>query len=393
MNKFDIAGIRKELKPDNVMLNIKDLYSVYLKKDNKEEPFKELTYFNMMDSEKKDLYLKNFKKVLSGAIDTKLFEIDFKNKENKDDSFSQSILYKALNSDDKENFKENLDSIVKKIADNFKYEGDIVINFARAEYFKPVKKVNEEADESKDDDAYTFKFILCSVNKVEFPKTVLKLDYLNKQFMANSSMDCIINMDSPIEGFMFPCFNDNSSDVNRVLYYSGKAKGINIDFAENVLDCSFKKTAKEEKEEFTAVLKTVIGEEIEPETMHDIYNNLEDKMDDEEDESGEIPKVDMQGVKEVLENSGVDDTENLEDAFVQITGDKNSEFKIPNIMPDLNKKSIKIEGDNLNISLAPKDLKNIRQVKDEYGRKCLLIVLTEDISVEGFSLKTEDDEN
>ena len=78
MNKKDLADLRKEFKLNSYMMPIKEIYSVYLKKDNGEIITKELNHFEMMDMEKRELYLNNFKKVLTGTIDAKIFELDFK---------------------------------------------------------------------------------------------------------------------------------------------------------------------------------------------------------------------------------------------------------------------------------------------------------------------------
>jgi len=102
MNKKELADIRKEFKLDSGMLKIQEIYSVYLKKDNVQidyEPiiYSEFNYFDRMDMDKKELFLGNFKKVLTGALDTKIFELDFQNiEEEKEEEYAQKILTLAL---------------------------------------------------------------------------------------------------------------------------------------------------------------------------------------------------------------------------------------------------------------------------------------------------------
>jgi hypothetical protein len=84
MNKKEIADIRKEFKLDSNLMKIQEIYTVYLKKDNVQIDFEpvihsEFDYFDRMDMDKKELFLGSFKKVLTGALDTKLFELNFKN--------------------------------------------------------------------------------------------------------------------------------------------------------------------------------------------------------------------------------------------------------------------------------------------------------------------------
>ena len=390
MNKQDIAGIRKELKPDNLMLKIKELYCVYIKKDSYIKLMDEINYFNMIDSEKQELFLKNFKKILSGDLDTKTFELDFKESSPIDIENSNNILCETLKSETKNTFIDRCSKIIDKIVANYKYETDVVISFIRAEYWKGAKNRSKEADEAMDDNVSVFNFMMCSINKVEPPKTVLQLDYTNMGFKTNSPLDCIINLNSPLDGFMFPCFNDNAADVNRILYYTLNLKNIDAGFIENVLNCELKKTSIEEKDEFTAILKNVIGAKISAETIHNIYENLDLRMNEDVDnDSNEIPSVNMSDIRDVLQESGVENTDNLENVFKEISGDIKTSFKIQNIIPSSNSKSIKIKSEDINISIAPKDLNNIRQIKDEFGRKCLLILLNDDISIEGFTLETE----
>lgn len=417
MNKKDLADLRKEFKLNSYMMPIKEIYSVYLKKDNGEIITRELNYFEMMDIEKRELYLDNFKKVLTGTIDMKIFELDFKmsnpvqtqnevaagsadidelqnihnitNQGDKNESAfisTQAILYNALSSG--QSIVEYADMVVEKMAKNYTYETDIVINFVKAEYFKGNKKRREEADEAIDDYVQAIEFILCSVNKVDIPKKVLKFDYAELTFKPNSALDTVINLKSPLDGFMFPSFNSEYVDVNKVVYYSSKAKQMNTVFVEDILDCSIKPTGIEEKESFNTILNTVVGDKIKPETMQEIYERINEKLEYQEEEEEE-PVVDMKEIKNVLEESGIKETERVESAFEQVCGG-NYEFKIKNIVPDFNSRSIKIENETTNITITPKELSSIRQVRDKNGRKCLLIELTEDVQINGFKLETEE---
>jgi hypothetical protein len=79
MNKKDLSNIRREFKLGSCMLPIKEIYSVYLKKDGGNIITRDLEYFERMEIEKRELYLNNFRKVLTGSLDSKIFELDFEN--------------------------------------------------------------------------------------------------------------------------------------------------------------------------------------------------------------------------------------------------------------------------------------------------------------------------
>ncbi|MBA5850404.1 DUF4317 family protein [Clostridium sp. cel8] len=391
MNKKDLSDLKKEFKIDSYALPIKEVYSVYLKKDNAEIITRELVPFEMMDVETRELYLNNFKKVLTGSIDSKIFELDFAKKEVEDfntnseniNNRTQGILYSALKN--KESIPDFADKIVDKISKNFNYDTDIVINFIKAEYYKGNKKKSSETGEIEDY-VQDIEFILCSINKVDIPKKVLKFDYSEMKFKANSVLDVTINLNSPLDGFVFPSFSSEYVDVNKLIYYSHKAKQLNQVFVEDVLECSIKPTAVEEKENFNLIIQSAVENKIKPKVMQDIYENINEKIQESEDD--EEPKIDIKEVTNILEESGIENREAVKNAFEEICGE-NYEFKAKNIVPDFEKRSIKIENDNINITITPGHLNNVKQVRDREGRKCLLIVLNEDVTLDGLNIETE----
>ena len=390
MNKKELANIRKEFKLDSGMLKIGEIYSVYLKKDNVQIDYEpvihsEFNHFESMDMDKKELFLGNFKKVLTGALDTKIFELDFQNIE--EDDNTQKSLSGAIKASDKEEIKSYINKIISKIAANYKYETDVVITFIKAEYWLGSSHVNMDADESIDDAVQAFNFILSSVNKIDIPKRTLKFDYTDKEFKANSVLDSVINLNAPLEGFMFPSLTSGYSDINKILYYASKPKELNISFIENVLNCGFKFTAEDEKNCFGDILKSIIGDKIKPELMQDIYANIYELS--EQFEEGENPILGANDVKNILNNCGAEIICDIETAFEETCGIK-YDFKINNIVPDFNSKSIKITSDIANITLTPKDLNSVKQVRNKDGRRCLLIEIEDDIVIEGFKLETEE---
>jgi len=390
MNKKELADIRKEFKLDSSMLKIQEIYSVYLKKDNVQIDYEavihsEFDYFDRMDIDKKELFLGNFKKVLTGALDTKIFELDFQNIEEEDNT--QKFLTGALKVNDKNEIEDYIDKIIKKIAANYKYETDVVVTFIKAEYWLGSSHKNMTADESINDAVQAFNFILSSVNKIDIPKRTLKFDYTDKEFKANSVLDSVINLNTPLEGFMFPSLSGGYSDYNKILYYASKPKELNTSFIENVLNCGFKFTAEDEKNCFSDILKSIIGDKIKPELMQDIYANIHELAEQVED--GESPILCANDVKNILTNCGAEIICDVETAFEETCGSK-YDFKINNIVPEFNSKSIKITSEIANITLTPKDLNSVKQVRNKDGRRCLLIEIEEDIVIEGFKLETEE---
>ncbi len=385
MNKKDIANIRKQFKVNNDLLKIHEIFNVYIMKESSEIYHEESMPFELLEDEQKELFMSNFKKVLTGQLDEKLFELKFQRDV---ENSSQLILHQGLLSSDTEDWKGHMLQLVEKMLQEKQYEMDIVVSFIRGEYMKPKKRRNEEAEESERDTVYSNSFILCSMNKTQDPKKELLFDYVEKEFKYNFVVDPIINLKAPISGFLFPCFTDNAADVNHVLYSAGKAYELNYHFIEEVLNAEETMTAQEDKIVFEEIVKKVTGDQINTSTLSNVYEEIHRVLEDNEEE--DTPKLDYKDVEKVLKSSGVEDvdTEKVETAFKTVIDDEKYEFKANNIVPKYTSKSIKIETKVANVSISPQDLRYVRQVELN-GKLFLMIEVEENTVIEGFEMIPE----
>mgnify|MGYP001944596033 FL=1 len=384
LNKKDIAHFRRQLKLHNDLLSIQEIFNVYIMKESSEVYHQQSMPFDLLEEEQKELFLGNFKKVLSGQLDQKLFELKFQR--DVEDS-SQLILHKGLLSD-KEEWKEHMLRLVEKMLKDKQYEMDMVVTFIRGEYQRPMKKKSEETDEHERDTVYAHSFILCSMNKTQDPKNELLFDYVEKEFKYNVVVDPVINLKAPTSGFLFPCFTDNASDVNHVLYSAGKAFELDYHFIEEVLNAEETMTSAEDKIVFEEVVKKVVGDQMNTETLSNVYEEIHRVVEENEEE--EVPTLDYRDVENVLKVSGVEDVEReqVEAAFETVIDDKTYELKASNILPKYNSKSIKIKTKVADIKVSPQDLKYVRQVNVD-GKLCLMIEVEENTVIEGFEMIPE----
>lgn len=384
MNKKDIATIRKQFKLDNDLMKIREIFNVYVKKESGEIYHHVSQPLQMLEQEAQELFLANFKKVLTGHLDAKVFELKFKRDV---EESTQTILFEGIRAVSTEDWKENMLQIVEKMYAHTVYEFDTVVTFIRGEYQKPTRKRDLESEEGGNDEVYSNQFILCSLNKTEQPKKALLFDYIEKEFKSNNAIDPIINLESPLSGFLFPTFNDNSADVNHILYCAGKVNQPNGTFIEDVLNCEEIITAQDDKESFEQILKEVIGDEVDSKVISNVYEEI-DKMvqENEENEESEFPMLDYRDIERILTVSGVDnvDTAKVEHAFKAVVDDEKHEFKASSLVP----KSIKINTKVADVSINPKDLKNVKYIMYQ-GKRCLLLEINEDVVVEGFRLESE----
>ncbi|MDP4128370.1 MAG: DUF4317 family protein, partial [Bacillota bacterium] len=284
-------------------------------------------------------------------------------------------------------FREATLTIVKKILEETceTYEKDFMISFVRGEAYKSKKMKDGELND--DAEAYVLQFVIGSISPIIIPKKSLNFDFEEREFTTSVPMNVIINTEAPAEGFMFPSFSDNAADTDKVVYYTKNENKPNSLFVENILDCEFKSTAKDDKERFLEVVRDVAGAEIQPEVVSNIYEELGRRLE-EEAESGEVSMIGLKDMERILENSGINTADKLRSSYLGIMGAENYEFKASSITPNQATKSIKIDSNTAAISIGPQDLKNVKQVTKD-GIRYLMIRIDDTATLEGFDLVTE----
>ena len=394
MNKKDIADIRKRFKMDSDLLKIADIYNVYIKQESNEIYHEVSSSFSLLDREQQEMFLDNFKKILGGKLDVKLFEVKFQRPEEGQTDHTQQLLYEGLRRDDVSSWKADMQQIALKMVQDNQYEKDMVVTFIRGNYNKTTKRQPDETEIDMRDEVFTTPFILCSMNQTELPKRSLVFDFVEKEFKSSLLVDPVIKLATPIGGFLFPSFTDNAADINHIMYAASKANKPDFQFIEKVLNGDEIMTAEEDKAVFEEIVKVVIGDEVNSRTLAGLYDEINHMLkveEDDKDEDSGVPTLDTVEVARVLKASGVKDVsiEKVERAFQQVVEDKNYEMKASHIVPSYASKSIKISTKVANIAISPQDLRYVKQVNYN-GKRCILIEVEEDTMIEGFKLLSED---
>lgn len=384
MNKKEIAELRRQFKKNNELLTIHEIFNVYIMKESSEIYHQQSQPFDLLGTDEQELFLTNFRKVLTGTVDEKLFELKFQS--DIEDS-SQLILHEALVTDEQDQWKAQMIRLVEKMLLTKQYEMDVVITFIKGNYAKPVKRENTEDEESRYNKLHSHTFILSSMNQTQESKKELHFDYIEKQFKYNLIVDPIINLQKPIGGFLFPCFTDHAADVNRILYSAPKANEPDEAFIDDVLNAEESVTAKEDKIIFEEVVRDAIGHELNTGTLANIYQEVNRVVEEDEEDSATL---DYKDIENVLNHSGIEDvdSEKLEMAFSNVIDDTQYELKAKNIVPRYHTKSIKINTKVANIAVSPEDLHHVRQIHFS-GKRYLMIEVEEETIIDGFTMIPE----
>ena len=386
MIKKELLHIRKQFKLDHDLLKVFDILNVYIMKDSSEIYHYECQPFALVDREKQELYMGNFKKLLTGELDQKQFELKFQEEAEEP---TKVLLHQGLVTGHTEEWMNLMLLLVEKMLKDTKYEQDTVVTFVRGEYFRPTRSRSEESEESDKDEMFAHPFILCSVNLTEQQKKTLQFDYVEREFKYSVIVDPIVKLSAPAQGFFYPSVTDNASDVNRILYCTGKANDPDHHFIDQVLNAEKTVTAQEERGIFEEIVKEVAGDELDAATLAQVYEEIHRVIDTHQEEEGP-PKLDYKDVERVLTASGVENVtaESVQRAFETVVDDGSYELKASSVIPKFNSKSIKIETKVATIAVSPQDLRYVKQVQ-YHGKRCLLIEVDEEVVIEGFTLATE----
>ena len=142
MNKKDLSAFRRQFKSDSYSLKMSLLYSAYVKKDNKYILHAEQVPFDMKGEAEQEIYLAGFKKLLTGSLNTKLFELPFD--DSTPDNEGQALCRRLLSAAPAD-FMECCNAYIERVAANYNYDTDIVVSIARGKYNKPMGKKKPES--------------------------------------------------------------------------------------------------------------------------------------------------------------------------------------------------------------------------------------------------------
>ena len=342
------------------------------------------SFYNLPEEEMYK-YLEIFRRTLAGTPGKNLLDMSFMSSEETQDRGKG-----LLNALKKSELKDDslLEKFYDKVIENYNYVGNYLILLIHQAYDVPGMTTDGiEMDDASDE---VYNYILCSICPMKLTKPGLGFD---DDLGEIHTMRQIFAVELPDNGFLFPAFNDRSSDDDAILFSSRKTDLMQDAFLENVLDVTATLPAKQQKEGFTEFVSDVLGEESSFETVLSIQENLKEAVEDKKIEAaGETVYFDKETVRDVFEKSGVSNEklETFDKKFdeqfeVQKTGERQVEAKLfaDNVAPV---RSFEVRNKSMVLRINSKHT-DIIDTKVVDGKKCLVIELTEDMTVNGIPVE------
>lgn len=373
MNKKEISEIKKQFTPErNVITRICGCYidgEKNIKLTSKDA-------FYSLPEEDVHKYCDIFKRSMSGTIGKNLINMEFPIEQEMEGG-TQDFLMKLRETQLKDDTL--VTEFYNKIIENYAYGMNYYIILIHALYDIPGKSSDGlEMDDASDE---VFDFIMCSICPVNLTKAGLGYNE-EKNIIEDRTRDWMV--EAPSKAFLFPVFNDRSTDIHSVLYYSKNPEELQPELVENVLGASTPMSAENQKETFNTILTESLGEEFDYETVRNIHETLNEMISQSKDEPEPLVLT-KTGVKEILEQSGVanEKIECFDKDFEETVGN-NATFLASNVA---NVRKFNIETPDISIKVNPErtDLIETRIID---GKQCLVITVNDHIEVNGVNVRT-----
>lgn len=320
-------------------------------------------------------YFEIFKKTLSGTVGKNLINMEFPTA-TEFEGGTQEFLLKLRDSQLKD--EAIVEEFYNKVIDMYDCVGNYLILLVHTAYDVPGKTRDKIKMDDSSDEVYNY--ILCDICPVELSKPGLSYNSESNIFQ-NRIQDWIVG--SPINGFLFPAFNDRSADIHSLLYYSKDPEELHYDFVNQIFGCELPLSAGGQRKTFQALIESTLGDDCE----YEIVRNIHDKLNEKIEENKDIPEplvLDKTEVKSLLADSGANQ-EKLKDFdryYEELTGE-NGTLLATNIVSN---KVFEVKTPDIIVKVNP-EYANMVETKIIDGRKCLVIQISDHVEVNGISVK------
>lgn len=372
MNKREIAEIKKQFKKDNNAIT--RICGCYVDAEKQIKTTLKEAFFALSEEEIFKYY-EIFKKTLSGGIGKNLHNLEYGVHDEGEDS-AHALLMKLR--EDKLTDDEVVDSFYQKVIENYDYGENYYIILIHSAYDVPGKaNDNEEMFDASEE---VYNHILCCICPVKLSEPGLSYNELTNH-IEERPRDWWVQ--TPMTGFLFPAFDDRSSNIHGLLYFSKNPEELHYEFIDACLGAPSPISFKSQKETFQEVLSETLGDDCEYEIMRQLHENLTEMAEEHKEDA--IPfSLSKPEVKDLLEKSGVT-TERMEhfDQIYEETAGENTALLIPAIT-GTGKFAVKTPDVDIKVNPERLDLIETRIIE---GRRCLVIAVEDNIEVNGMSVK------
>ena len=373
MNEKEIAEIRKRLKHDKN--NITKLYGCYVSA-NKEIKNEFVQTVGLIPLETNEMLFNMIKKTLSGRIGRNLHDISFRTEQVGASEEHQLLM--TLRDSELQN-EAAVHELYEKIVNSYPTDENYLILLGCDTYDLPNLSKNDETME--DDSTEVFRYIICCVCPIKLTKTMLGFSNADNTF-GNIGADNSVS--APEIGFMFPAFDDRSTNIYNAVYYTKSADENYETVTDTLFNTEVLMPASEQKETFQSLIAETAGDDCNYELMQNVHEHITEMIAEHKNtKADEDLSVGKTEIKKILSDCGVSEDhiskfdENYDNSF----GEKTS-FNPQNIIDE---KNFEIKTPDVTIKVKP-DKSYLLETKVIDGVKYVMVRAEEGVEVNGVKI-------
>ncbi len=373
MNEKEVGELRRHLRRDRS--NMTRIYGCYV--NGQKEIISEFSQsLGIMPENESEKYFALLKRTLSGTIGKNLIDISFKTAQ-----VGNSPEHKLLM--DLRSCKLQNDALrqelCRKIIESVSFDDNYLILMGSETYDVPFKSKDDSLQQDSGEESYTF--MICAVCPVK--QTKANLHYVaEEKVFHDGAMNQMVA--APEVGFLFPAFDNRSTNIYNALMYSRDTKRGHDAFVESLFHTPVPKPAAEQKKSFEALLTRSLAEECSMDVVQTVHNEICQRIEmHKEAKIADPVMISKNEVKSVLDQCGISDSH-----IAKFSVDYDEAFGFE---ADLHPKNIidnkrfEIKTPDVSIKVAP-DRADLIETRVINGIKYILICADEDVEVNGVSI-------
>jgi len=373
MNDKEIGELRRHLRRDRS--NMTNIYGCYVN-DNKEIITEFSQSLGIMPENESEKYFALLKRTLSGTIGKNLIDISFKTAQVAN-SPEHKLLMELRECRCKDEQLRN--KLYQKIIDSVSFDENYLILLGSETYDVPFKSKDDSFQKDQSEESYTF--FICAVCPVK--QTKPNLHYVAEEKLFH---DGAINqmVSAPQLGFLFPAFDNRSTNIYNSLMYSKDIKEGHEAFVESVFNTNPPKPAAEQKKSFEALLSTTLHEDCSMDLVQTVHDEICQRIEMHKEAKVADPlMISKEEVKSVLSQCGVSEEHvaKFSVEYDEVFG-FDADLHPKNIIDN---KKFEIKTPDVSIKVAP-DRADLIETRIIGGVKYILICADEDVEVNGVSI-------
>lgn len=246
-------------------------------------------------------YLEIANKALSGTIGNNLLELKFPIEEEEVGGRQHILMALRASKLEDENL---LYTFYDLVIDTYDHAGNyLIVLFHDAYDVMSRTSDNNNLDESEE----VYEYLICAICPVDLSKP--GLGFLEEEHRIGPRVrDWVVG--AVDTAFLFPAFNDRSTDIHSTLFYTKNTKEPHSEFMANGLGCGIERTATEQKMAFHSIVRNVLGAEDEhtDDVLLDLQQNLSDMIDEyaeTHDDDEDVFLLDKEVVTKLLADNDI----------------------------------------------------------------------------------------